>query len=78
MKKYLIIITLKKGILDNAGKAVTKALASLGFKGVDSVRIGKTIHIETDQDIEKIAKTLTNEVMEDYTIEEITKFKLSQ
>ena len=78
MKKYLIIITLKKGILDNAGKAVTKALASLGFNGVDSVRIGKTIHIETDQDIEKIAKTLTNEVMEDYTIEEITKFKLSQ
>ena len=70
--RYRITTTLKTGILDNAGKATTTALHSLGFPGVKDVRIGKTYELDCDPDnIDKIAQTQTNAVMEDYTIEEI-------
>lgn len=61
---------LRPGILDNAGKATTRALHTLGFENVNDVKIGKTITITCDEsDIEQIAKTQVNEVMENYTIE---------
>ena len=61
---------LKPGILDNAGKATTRALHSLGFDNVNNVKIGKTIKLTCDEnDIERIAKSQVNEVMENYTIE---------
>jgi len=61
---------LKPGILDNAGKATTRALHSLGFDNVNDVKIGKTIKLTCDEnDIERIAKSQVNEVMENYTIE---------
>ena len=70
--KYRIITTLKKGILDNAGKATTRALSSLGFTDVEDVRIGKTFELECDSsDIESVAQSMTNAVMEEYIIEEI-------
>ena len=36
---------LRPGILDNAGKATTKALHTLGFPEVNDVKIGKIIDI---------------------------------
>ena len=61
---------LKPGILDNAGKATTRALHSLGFDNVNNVKIGKTIKLTCDEnDIERSAKSQVNEVMENYTIE---------
>jgi len=69
--RFRIVTQLKSGILDNAGKATTKALASLGFDGVNNVRIGKTLEFSTDNDPELVAKQFVNPVMEDYTIEEI-------
>ena len=61
---------LKPGILDHAGKATTRALHSLGFNNVNDVKIGKTIKLTCDEnDIERIAKSQVNEVMENYTIE---------
>ena len=68
MKTYLIKITLRKNILDKAGTAVSKVLIRMGYK-VKNLRIGKTIYITTDEDIELIAKSITNEVMEDFEIE---------
>ena len=63
---------LRPGILDNAGKATTKALASLGFNDVINTRIGKTVELQCNaEQIEKIAKSITNEVMETYKIEEM-------
>ena len=63
---------LRPGILDNAGKATTRALHTLGFKNVNDVKIGKIITITCNEgDIEQIAKTQVNKVMENYTIEEI-------
>ena len=70
--KYRITTQLKPGILDNAGKATTKALESLGFTGVLDTRIGKIIELTCDSsDIKAIAESITNEVMEDYKIEKV-------
>ena len=71
--KSRIITMLRAGILDKQGKAVQEALIRLGFEGILDVRIGKEYCIEhsKDCDMNKIAKTLYNEVMEDYFAEEI-------
>ena len=70
--RYRITTILKTGILDNAGKATTKALQSLGFDNVNDVRIGKTFELNCNPtDIDKIAQAQTNSVMEDYTIEKL-------
>ena len=70
--KYKVIITLKKSILDNAGNAVVRALDQLGFPQATNVRIGKILEIELDQYddelAEKMAKSQTNEVMEDFKV----------
>ena len=67
--KYTIITMLRQGILDNAGKAVTNALNTIGFEDVLDVRIGKTYFIECEPNqIKGIAEKLVNEVMETYSI----------
>ena len=48
--KYRARITIKNGILDNAGNAVTHALNILNFGDVSNVRIGKLLEIELDVD----------------------------
>ena len=70
--KYRVITMLRSGIKDNQGTAVAAALISLGFPDVIDCRIGKMYDIEyTGDEIEKVAKNISNEVMEDYIIEEI-------
>tara|TARA_R110002126_G_scaffold5978_4_gene31607 strand:- start:1092 stop:1307 length:216 start_codon:yes stop_codon:yes gene_type:complete len=70
--KYRVTTMFKQGILDNAGKATTRALTSMGFDTIMDVKIGKTFELECDpSDIEKIAQSLRNQVMENYIIEEI-------
>lgn len=75
MKTYRITATIKDGIRDNQGTAVQKALNSDSFEftSVTAVRIGKTytLTVEDDADIDAMAKGLINEVMENYTIEEL-------
>ena len=64
---------LRPGILDNAGKAVTNSLQTLGFSEVKNVKIGEIYEVECpSKDIDNIAKSLTNEVMKFYTITELT------
>ena len=71
-RKYRVITMLRPGIKDNQGTAVAAALRTLGFPEVIDCRIGKMYEIDYEgDDIEKIAKNISNEVMEDYTIEEI-------
>ena len=69
---YKAQITLKKGILDNAGNAVTQALKYLGFPEVNSVRIGKILEYNANslEEALAIAESQTNEVMEDFYVEE--------
>ena len=74
----VINVFLKEGVLDPQGKATHHALDSLGFNGVDDVRIGKQIIIKLDTDdrakaeaeVKEMCETLlANTVIEDYTIE---------
>lgn len=76
--RAIVNIYLKDGVLDPQGKAVHHALDSLGFSGVQSVRVGKQIVIElkaTDgesamRELEEMSEALlANTVIEDYNIE---------
>ena len=71
-------VFLKEGVLDPQGKAAHHALDSLGFDGVNDVRIGKQIIIKLDTDdraaaeaeVKEMCETLlANTVIEDYNIE---------
>ncbi len=73
-----IHITLKPGVFDPQGKAISHALSNLGFSGVGEVRQGKFIEIdlaESDgeaarRNIESMCRRLlANPVIEDYAIE---------
>ncbi|MBL3519224.1 MULTISPECIES: phosphoribosylformylglycinamidine synthase subunit PurS [Arcobacteraceae] len=77
--KAIVNVGLKKGVLDDQGKAINHALGTLGFKElINDVRVGKQIIIELNStDKEKAKKEVTqmcekllaNTVIEDYTIE---------
>ena len=76
MPKALVYVTFKAGVLDPQGEAVRGALSSLGFKGVNDVRVGKFIEIELEDtddilaDLERMCQgLLVNPVIEDYRIE---------
>lgn len=47
--KATITVELKPGVLDPQGKAIAHALASLGFSGVEDVRVGKLFRITLNQ-----------------------------
>ena len=44
--KARVTVTLKSGVLDPQGQAITGSLKSLGFEGVASVRQGKIFDLE--------------------------------
>ncbi len=76
--KAKIHITLKNGVLDPQGRAITGALHNMGYAQVEDVRQGKYIELkvnETDRDkataaIEKMcAGLLANTVVENYSFE---------
>lgn len=73
--KLRIVVTLKNGVLDPQGKAIEHALGSLGFSGVDEVRVGKLIELDvadsvSDADIDAMCtRLLANTVIENYRVE---------
>ena len=76
--KAKVHVTLKSGVLDPQGKAIGRALSSLGFEGVGEVRQGKVIELElaeTDRAKAEASlrqmceKLLANTVIENYAIE---------
>ena len=76
--KAKIHITLKNGVLDPQGRAITGALHHMGFADVEEVRQGKYIELvvkETDRKkaeaaVEKMcAGLLANTVVENYKYE---------
>ncbi len=75
--KVVVNVRLKRGVLDPQGKAVKHALASLGFSGVEDVRVAKQIVLELNgEDRDKIYadvarmcdEILANTVIEGYEI----------
>ncbi|HJE03348.1 phosphoribosylformylglycinamidine synthase subunit PurS [Aliarcobacter thereius] len=77
--RAIVNIGLKKGVLDDQGKAINNALGTLGFKDlINDVRVGKQIIIELNTNDKSKAeaevaqmceKLLANTVIEDYSIE---------
>lgn len=77
--KAKIHITLKNGVLDPQGKAITTALNHLGFKDATDARQGKYIEVDfaTGTDKKKATedtdamckKLLANTVIENYKFE---------
>ena len=76
--KAKVFVTLKRGVLDPQGKAVAHGLQSLGFAGVEDVRIGKYLELTLGagprEDAERrvremCEKLLANTVIEDFRFE---------
>ncbi|WP_135466549.1 phosphoribosylformylglycinamidine synthase subunit PurS [Crenalkalicoccus roseus] len=76
--KARVTVMPKAGVLDPEGKAIGRALAGLGFQGVDEVRAGKVFELdlaETDPAkaravAEEMArKLLANTVIESFRVE---------
>ncbi len=77
--KAIVNVGLKKGVLDDQGKAINHALGTLGFKDlISDVRVGKQIIIELNSKDKESAKAevtkmceklLANTVIEDYSVE---------
>ena len=81
--KATIVVELKPSVLDPQGKAIEHSLSSLGFAGVEDVRVGKLFRItlaESGQTREAVEshlrqmceRLLANTVVEkfSYTLEE--------
>jgi phosphoribosylformylglycinamidine synthase subunit PurS len=74
MPTVVVDVMLKPEILDPQGQAILRALPSLGFDQVTSVRQGKHFELEiTADDAESVARQvaetlLANPVIEDFTV----------
>ncbi|MCK6542809.1 phosphoribosylformylglycinamidine synthase subunit PurS [bacterium] len=73
-----IKVTPKAGVLDPQGKVVMSSLETLGFNGIDDVRLGRYIEIKMEASSKEDAarqadtmcqKLLANLVIEQYQIE---------
>ena len=75
MPRYEIYVTYKEGIFDPPGATAERALANLGYEGVNSVKIGKFIRLDASADLAKVTemceKLLANPVIEDFRIETV-------
>jgi phosphoribosylformylglycinamidine synthase subunit PurS len=75
--KYRVFVTLKPGVLDPQGRAIHHALEGLGFSGVEDVRAGKLIEIETADAVdeaqveEMCRRLLANMVIENFRVERV-------
>ena len=81
MARVVVDVMLKPEILDPQGKAVEGALGRLGLGGITSVRQGKSFVLELEGEVddarlaqvhELAASLLSNPVIEDYAIREVT------
>ena len=73
----IVNISLKEGVLDPQGQAISHSLNDLGFNEVGDVRVGKQIVLEIDENdptrlrqrVARMCETLlSNTVIEDYSI----------
>jgi phosphoribosylformylglycinamidine synthase PurS subunit len=77
----------RPGILDPQGKAIHHALSSLGWDGVDDVRVGKAIYMDIDANDEESAvgaaeamcrKLLANPVTETFEVSLVEELAAAQ
>ena len=79
MSQYRLEVRVKPrpGLLDPEGKAIQQALSSLGWEGVEDVRVGKAIYLDLEAPSSEAAvetaeamcrKLLANPVTEDFEV----------
>ena len=89
MSRFRLEVRVKPrpGILDPQGKAIHHALSSLGWDGVDDVRVGKAIYMDIDANDEESAvgaaeamcrKLLANPVTETFEVSLVEEFAAAQ
>jgi len=75
--KILVVITLKKDVLDPQGKVIQQTLDGMGFDDINEIRQGKYFEIDIKENNKKKAenkvedmckKLLANMVIEDFKI----------
>ena len=70
--KAKVLIRPKEGILDPQGKAIERALPTLGFDRISEVRVGRVVELETE-DPDRLGDLcemlLANTLIEDYEIQ---------
>ena len=69
-----VLIRPKQGILDPQGKAVERAVPTLGFEGIANVHVGRLIELDVDDPDrlpELCEKLLANPLIEDFEIEHL-------
>ena len=77
--KAKIYVTLKPSVLDPQGKAIHRAVETIGYRGIEDVRQGKYFEVtvadgasaaEARAEIERMAHdVLANPVIEEYRVE---------
>ena len=75
MTRYRVAVHIvpRKGILDPQGKAVERALPTLGVTGISQVHVGRMVelHYEDRAELQSLCeKLLVNPLIEDYEIED--------
>jgi phosphoribosylformylglycinamidine synthase subunit PurS len=77
---FEVLVSLKDGLSDPAGKAVESSLPALGWANVSGVRVGKHIALSVEAESEDraraqveemAARLLSNPVIEDFRIVEM-------
>ncbi len=75
--RFEVLVTLKQGLADPAGKAVEAALPAMGWSNVTDVHVGKHIRLDVEapdeadavSQVDEIARRLlSNPVIEDFRI----------
>jgi len=70
-----LIITLKPGVLDAQGQAVTQGLRTLGYDAVSSVKVGRYLELVVPDSVEETAvqemceRFLANPLIEQWRVE---------
>ncbi len=76
MKTYHVHVTiqLKDGVLDTQGKAVERSLHSLGYEGLQSVKVGKYIQLwitgESEDQARREAERMCDDLLVNGIIEQ--------
>lgn len=63
-QRFEVIVSLRPGLADPAGRAVEESLPTLGFDGVSGVRIGKHIELSVEAADADAARELAERVAE--------------
>jgi phosphoribosylformylglycinamidine synthase PurS subunit len=82
-----ILVKPRPGLLDPQGKAIHHSLNSLGWEGVEDVRVGKAIYVDMNADSGEQAleaadamcrKLLANPVTEDFEVSLVEELEVAE